>query len=159
MRAPMRCGSDRPGLDLHHSRGLGRGRSADDSDHGLRRDRQPRNVPIIADGGVRFSGDIVKALAAGASSVMIGSLIAGTEESPGETVLYQGRTYKEYRGMGSIGAMSERVRDRYMQHNVTDGKDRSRGRRGAGALSRHAGIERRSTHRRVAGRHGLRRGA
>jgi IMP dehydrogenase len=82
---------------------------------------EPRNIPIIADGGVRFSGDIVKALAAGASSVMIGSLIAGTEESPGETVLYQGRTYKEYRGMGSIGAMSERVRDRYMQHDVTDG--------------------------------------
>jgi IMP dehydrogenase len=64
----------------------------------------------------------VKALAAGASSVMIGSLIAGTEESPGETVLYQGRTYKEYRGMGSIGAMSERVRDRYMQQDVIDGK-------------------------------------
>jgi IMP dehydrogenase len=83
---------------------------------------EPRNVPIIADGGVRFSGDIVKALAAGASTVMIGSLFAGTEESPGETVLYQGRTYKEYRGMGSIGAMSERVRDRYMQQDVTDGK-------------------------------------
>jgi IMP dehydrogenase len=81
---------------------------------------EPRNIPVIADGGVRFSGDIVKALAAGASTVMIGSLIAGTEESPGETVLYQGRTYKEYRGMGSIGAMSERVRDRYMQHDVTD---------------------------------------
>jgi len=83
---------------------------------------EPRNIPVIADGGVRFSGDIVKALAAGASSVMIGSLIAGTEESPGETVLYQGRTYKEYRGMGSIGAMSERVRDRYMQQDVIDGK-------------------------------------
>jgi IMP dehydrogenase len=83
---------------------------------------EPRNIPIIADGGVRFSGDIVKALAAGASTVMIGSLFAGTEESPGETVLYQGRTYKEYRGMGSIGAMSERVRDRYMQQDVTDGK-------------------------------------
>jgi IMP dehydrogenase len=82
---------------------------------------EPRNIPIIADGGVRYSGDIVKGLAAGASSVMIGSLIAGTEESPGETVLYQGRTYKEYRGMGSIGAMSERVRDRYMQQDVTDG--------------------------------------
>jgi len=82
---------------------------------------EPRNIPVIADGGVRFSGDIVKALAAGASSVMIGSLFAGTEESPGETVLYQGRTYKEYRGMGSIGAMSERVRDRYMQQDVTDG--------------------------------------
>ena len=83
---------------------------------------EPRNIPVIADGGVRFSGDIVKALAAGASTVMIGSLFAGSEESPGETVLYQGRTYKEYRGMGSIGAMTERVRDRYMQHDVVDGK-------------------------------------
>src|SRR6202050_1918697 len=83
---------------------------------------EPRNIPVIADGGVRFSGDIVKALAAGSSSVMIGGLFAGTEESPGETVLYQGRTYKEYRGMGSIGAMSERVRDRYMQQDVADGK-------------------------------------
>src|SRR5271170_2483180 len=83
---------------------------------------EPRNVPIIADGGVRFSGDIVKALAAGASSVMIGSLFAGTEESPGETVLYQGRTYKEYRGMGSIGAMSARMRDRYMRQDMPDGK-------------------------------------
>jgi IMP dehydrogenase len=83
---------------------------------------EPRSIPVIADGGVRFSGDIVKALAAGSSTVMIGSLFAGTEESPGETVLYQGRTYKEYRGMGSIGAMSERVRDRYMQQDVVDGK-------------------------------------
>jgi IMP dehydrogenase len=83
---------------------------------------EPRNVPLIADGGVRFSGDIVKALAAGASTVMIGSLFAGTEESPGETILYQGRTYKLYRGMGSIGAMSERVRDRYGQHDTVEGK-------------------------------------
>ncbi|MFZ0890475.1 MAG: IMP dehydrogenase [Candidatus Binataceae bacterium] len=83
---------------------------------------EPRNVPIIADGGIRFSGDIVKALAAGASSVMIGSLFAGTEESPGETILYQGRTYKLYRGMGSIGAMSERVRDRYGQQDAETGK-------------------------------------
>ncbi len=82
----------------------------------------PRRIPVIADGGIRFSGDIVKALAAGASTVMIGSLFAGTEESPGETVLFQGRTYKVYRGMGSIGAMSERVRDRYAQHDLPEGK-------------------------------------
>jgi len=72
-------------------------------------------VPIIADGGIKFSGDIVKALAAGASSVMLGGLLAGTEESPGETVLYQARTYKVYRGMGSIGAMERGGGDRYGQ--------------------------------------------
>ncbi|HYR80597.1 MAG TPA: IMP dehydrogenase, partial [Candidatus Dormibacteraeota bacterium] len=76
---------------------------------------EPRGIPVIADGGIRFSGDITKALAAGATSVMIGSLFAGTEESPGETILYQGRTYKLYRGMGSIGAMNERTGDRYGQ--------------------------------------------
>jgi IMP dehydrogenase len=73
------------------------------------------DIPLIADGGVKFSGDVVKALAAGASSVMIGSLFAGTEEAPGETVLYQGRTFKEYRGMGSIGAMKRGSKDRYFQ--------------------------------------------
>src|SRR5689334_6386008 len=70
-------------------------------------------VPIIADGGIKFSGDITKAIAAGASAVMIGSLFAGTEESPGETILYQGRTFKSYRGMGSIGAMEAGSADRY----------------------------------------------
>jgi IMP dehydrogenase len=69
----------------------------------------------IADGGIKFSGDVVKALAAGAHSVMIGSLLAGTEESPGETILYQGRTYKIYRGMGSIDAMKDGSADRYSQ--------------------------------------------
>jgi IMP dehydrogenase len=74
-----------------------------------------RNVPIIADGGIRYSGDIVKALACGASSVMTGNLFAGTDESPGELILFQGRSYKEYRGMGSIGAMRRGSRDRYFQ--------------------------------------------
>jgi IMP dehydrogenase len=72
-------------------------------------------VPVIADGGIRYSGDVTKALAAGASSVMIGSLFAGTDESPGEVILYQGRSFKEYRGMGSIGAMRRGSRDRYFQ--------------------------------------------
>ena len=74
-----------------------------------------KNIPIISDGGIKFSGDITKAIAAGASSVMIGSLFAGTEESPGEKILFQGRSYKEYRGMGSIGAMSQGSSDRYFQ--------------------------------------------
>jgi IMP dehydrogenase len=78
------------------------------------------NVPIIADGGIKFSGDITKALAAGAHSVMIGSLFAGTEESPGETILYQGRTYKVYRGMGSLGAMRQGSKDRYGQADVDE---------------------------------------
>ena len=73
------------------------------------------DVPVIADGGIRFSGDITKALAVGASATMIGNLFAGTDESPGELILYQGRSFKEYRGMGSIGAMRKGSRDRYFQ--------------------------------------------
>ncbi|MDD2813700.1 MAG: IMP dehydrogenase, partial [Bacteroidales bacterium] len=73
------------------------------------------NIPVIADGGVRYSGDVVKALAAGADSVMAGSLFAGTEESPGETIIYQGRKFKTYRGMGSIEAMQRGSKDRYFQ--------------------------------------------
>ena len=86
--------------------------------------RAARNsgVPIIADGGIKFSGDITKAIAAGASTVMIGGLFAGTEESPGETILYQGRTFKSYRGMGSLGAMEAGSADRYSQELADRGK-------------------------------------
>jgi len=79
-------------------------------------------IPVIADGGVKFSGDLTKALAGGADSVMIGSLFAGTEESPGETILFQGRTYKVYRGMGSLEAMKEGSRDRYFQEETKQDK-------------------------------------
>ena len=75
-------------------------------------------IPIIADGGIKYSGDIVKALAVGASSVMIGGLLAGVEESPGETIIYQGRSFKSYRGMGSISAMNKGSRDRYFQEDA-----------------------------------------
>ena len=79
-----------------------------------------KNIPVIADGGIRFSGDIAKAIAAGANTVMLGSILAGTEEAPGEVELYQGRSYKSYRGMGSVGAMSGETNsgDRYFQENV-----------------------------------------
>jgi IMP dehydrogenase len=77
-------------------------------------------VPIIADGGIKFSGDMAKALAAGAEACMVGSLLAGAEETPGETFLFQGRTYKAYRGMGSVAAMARGSADRYFQKEVTD---------------------------------------
>ena len=76
--------------------------------------------PIIADGGIKYSGDVAKAIAAGANAVMVGSLLAGTDESPGEVYLYQGRSYKSYRGMGSIGAMARGSADRYFQQEVKD---------------------------------------
>ncbi len=83
--------------------------------HNISEALKGKNIPVIADGGIRFSGDLAKAIAAGASVVMVGSLLAGTEESPGEVELYQGRTYKAYRGMGSLGAMSAGSSDRYFQ--------------------------------------------
>ncbi len=79
-------------------------------------------VPVIADGGIKYSGDVVKALASGAANVMVGGLFAGTDESPGESILYQGRSYKVYRGMGSLGAMREGSRDRYFQDDVFEPK-------------------------------------
>lgn len=81
---------------------------------------QAQNIPVIADGGIKFSGDLAKAIAAGASAVMIGSLLAGTDESPGEVFLYQGRSFKAYRGMGSVGAMARGSADRYFQAEVRD---------------------------------------
>ncbi len=78
------------------------------------------NIPVIADGGIRYSGDITKAIASGAETVMIGSLFAGTEESPGETILFEGRSYKTYRGMGSMSAMAKGSKDRYFQEQQTD---------------------------------------
>ncbi|NBR28212.1 MAG: IMP dehydrogenase, partial [Betaproteobacteria bacterium] len=81
------------------------------------------DIPLIADGGIRFSGDIAKAIAAGGNAVMIGGLFAGTEEAPGEIELYQGRSYKSYRGMGSLGAMQQGAADRYFQ-DVEDGAEK-----------------------------------
>jgi IMP dehydrogenase len=83
---------------------------------------EKNNTPIIADGGIRYSGDVAKSIAAGASSVMLGSLLAGMDESPGEAILFEGRQYKSYRGMGSLGAMKEGSGDRYFQEGAESTK-------------------------------------
>ena len=94
----------------------GSGRTSDHCYHAsARRRHASTGVPLISDGGIKYSGDLSKAAAAGADCIMIGSLFAGTEESPGETILYQGRTFKSYRGMGSLGAMAQGSSDRYSQ--------------------------------------------
>src|SRR5690606_26516237 len=81
-----------------------------------------KNIPVVADGGIRYSGDIVKAIAAGADTIMAGSLFAGVEEAPGETIIYEGRKFKVYRGMGSLGAMEKGSKDRYFQDVEDDVK-------------------------------------
>ena len=86
----------------------------------VRRVTEKKNIPLIADGGIKFSGDFAKAIAAGAEVAMLGSLFAGTEEAPGEVILFQGRSYKTYRGMGSVGAMARGSADRYFQAEVTE---------------------------------------
>ena len=156
-------GRHRRRLDLHDARRR-RHRRADDHGRSWSARRPPSRTtfPVIADGGIRFSGDITKALAVGASTTMIGNLFAGTDESPGELILYQGRSFKEYRGMGSIGAMRRGSRDRYFQDEFDlDGprpaerEARARGHRGARRAQGQRGGDDPSARRRPARRHGL----
>ena len=114
------------------------------------------DTPVIADGGIKYSGDLAKALAAGADVAMVGSLLAGTDETPGEVYLYQGRSYKSYRGMGSVGAMARGSADRYFQQDIKDhAQARAGGHRGPGALQ-GAGRDRAApARRRLARRDGL----
>ena len=115
-----------------------------------------RDVPVIADGGIKFSGDLAKAIAAGADCAMLGSLFAGTDESPGEVFLYQGRSYKSYRGMGSVGAMARGSADRYFQQEVTsDAEAGARRRRGPRAAQGPGRQRRPPARRRPARRDGL----
>lgn len=116
------------------------------------------DIPLIADGGLRYSGDVVKALAAGGNCVMVGSLVAGTEESPGDTIIYNGRKFKSYRGMGSMEAMGQKngSKDRYFQSDTVDVKKaRAGGHRRSRALQRHRAGGDLSARRRSALGHGL----
>ena len=113
-------GRDRPWLDLHHPRDRRGRRAAAHRALEITEHCREAGVPVIADGGIRSSGDLAKAIAAGASCAMIGSLFAGLDESPGEVYLYQGRSYKAYRGMGSLGAMARGSADRYFQEEVRE---------------------------------------
>ena len=113
-------------------------------------------VPVIADGGIRYTGDIVKALAGGGHTVMIGSMLAGTEESPGETIIYEGRRFKAYRGMGSVEAMQKGSKDRYFQDAEDDLKKLvPEGISGQGAVQRKRARSHAPSHRRTARRHGI----
>ncbi len=157
-RGRRREGGHRAGLDLHHAGHFRRRRAADHGDQpgGPGRPRRA-GIPVIADGGIRYSGDITKAIAAGAHVVMIGGLFAGLEESPGAQILYQGRTFKVYRGMGSLGAMVQGSSERYRQGG--DGRDgRKTGARRRGRtrpLQGTVGTVRLSARGRVAGWHGI----
>ena len=149
-------GGHRSGLDLHHPRGGGVGVPQITAIADCARALERTDVPVIADGGIKYSGDVAKALAAGAHTVMIGSLFAGTDEAPGEVILYQGRSYKVYRGMGSLGAMRAGSKDRYFQADVVQrGQAGARGHRGPRALPGQPVAVALPADRRPARRHGL----
>ena len=121
--ALIKAGADaenwhRSGVDMHHPHGGWRWRAAINRDYGCVSRVPKAGVPCIADGGIKYSGDLAKAIAAGADVAMIGSMLAGTDETPGE-VFYQGQSYKAYRGMGSLGAMATGSADRYFQAEVS----------------------------------------
>ena len=140
-RTQRRCGEgrDRCRIDLHHRVIAGIGVPMITAVMECARTAAARNIPVIADGGIRFSGDITKAIAVGASSVMIGNLFAVPDESPGELILYQGRSFKEYRGMGSIGAMRRGSRDRYFRMNSSSKVPRGPVRKACARRNRRTG--------------------